>query len=111
MRSIPMRSVALRWARSNRTSIAASPATSTTATGTRQEPAHEAIVKTPMQTSTRNAGVTGIMYRSKKSAESPLVGTTEKKATGAATVTTQNTSGRYDLRASSAATPSAASVV
>ena len=44
------------------------------------------------------AGVAGIMYRSKKSAESPFAGTTEKKRTGAAIVSAQNASTRLRAR-------------
>ena len=59
-----------------------------------------------------NAGVAGIMYRSKKRAESPFAGTSEKKRTGAAIVSAQNASTRLRLRDERASpTPSSASTV
>ena len=81
------------------------------ATTSRSGPAQEAIAKTPVTTTIKKAGVTGIMYRSKKSAESPLVGMTEKKTIGAATVTAQKAESRYARRTTSATTPTAASTV
>ena len=57
------------------------------------------------------AGVAGIMYRSKKSAESPFAGTTEKKTTGAAIVSAQNASTRLRCATTSVATPSSAKSV
>ena len=89
-----------------------SPATRIAITSSLAPPAQLPIARAPATTSTRNAGVAGIMYRSKKSAESPFAGTTEKKRIGAAIVIAQKASDAAVACArSSATTPTIASAV